>query len=400
MASQRRLLLVENSTGVGGSTISLFRLVSRLRNGPYRPLVLFYTENDYVSRFKELGIEVTLLRGQRQAVASSSSSACLARPRPDGVTAWARSWRRLLWKDIPEAFQIRHLIRKRGIGLVHVNGRFSSSRGAILAARLARVPCLCHLRDFHSFDRVDRWFARGVDVFLYISKAVQLHTERLLPRAKGQLVYDGVDLADFQRGIDPSNEREGWGLSKDHVVVGNMGRLVEWKGQHVFLEALSYVAGDIPRLRALVAGDSDPPGKSPYVEGLRGIVRDLGLEGRVIFTGFVTDVPRFMAALDVFVHSSIRPEPFGLTILEGMASGLPVVATAAGGPLDLLQEGETGRLVPLGDPHAMAEALRQILSDREKAARMGEAARNRVAQCFTIEKFVEDMERAYSTVLP
>ncbi|MDO8672181.1 MAG: hypothetical protein Q7O66_12250 [Dehalococcoidia bacterium] len=112
--------------------------------------------------------------------------------------------------------------------------------------------------------------------------------------------------------------------------------------------ALSHIAGDFPRLRDLVAGEPDPPGETSYLERLRGLTRDLGLEGRVNFLGFV---------------------------------------------------GDDGRLVPLGDPRTMAEAQRQVVSDRETAARMVETARNQVSQRFTLDKFAEGVERAYSMVL-
>jgi glycosyltransferase involved in cell wall biosynthesis len=398
MKRQRVVLLIENSTGIGGSTVSLFRLVSRLREGPYQPLILFYRDNDYVPRFRELGVGTAFMTGDRGAARRTPVPS--AGKRRKSIASLAKGYRRLFSRDIPEAIQIYELIKKKEVCLVHINGRFSSSRGAILAAKLARVPCLCHIRDFHSFDALDRWFARGVNAFLYISRAVQVHTERLLPSARGHLVYDGVDQAEFQAYISPTLERERLGLGRGDLVIGNIGRLVEWKGQHVFLEALSRIADEFPGLKALVAGDPDPPTEASYLERLKGLTRDLGLEARVTFTGFAADVPRFMATLDVLVHSSIRPEPFGLTILEGMAAGRPVVATAAGGVLDLIQEGETGRLVPLGDPYSMSEVLRQILSRREEAARMGEAARRQVAQRFTVEQFAEGVERAYSNVLP
>ncbi len=389
---------MENSTGVGGSTISLIRLVKGLQAGAYKPFVVFYRPNAYLPKFAELGIETTVMSDDRGI--TSRGPASLAVSRVGGVASLTRGYRRLLRKDLPEAFRLRDLIKRRGAYLVHINGRLSSCRGAILATRLAQVPCVCHVRDFYSFSSLDRWFAKWVDLFLYISKAVQTHTEAALPWARGQLIYDGVNHLEFQKSPAVSTVRDEFGLSEWDQVVGNVGRLVSWKGQHIFLEALSRVAGEFPRLKAVVAGEPDPPADQSYLQRLIDLTRDLGLKGRVVFAGFVEDVPRLLVSLDVLVHSSTRPEPFGLTILEGMAAGLPVVATAAGGALDLVHDGKTGRLVPPGDALSMSEAIRQILSNRADASRMGEAARKHVAQHFSVKQFAEGIEQAYSSVLP
>jgi glycosyltransferase involved in cell wall biosynthesis len=110
-------------------------------------------------------------------------------------------------------------------------------------------------------------------------------------------------------------------------------------------------------------------------------------------------VPRLMSALDVVVLSSSAPEPFGRVVIEGMAAGKPVVATAAGGVLDIIEDGLNGLLVPCKDSKAMAEAILQLLSDRGKAERMGLAARQRVAERFTVEHHVAKVQSVYESVM-
>ena len=128
-------------------------------------------------------------------------------------------------------------------------------------------------------------------------------------------------------------------------------------------------------------------------------MNSLGLKEKAIFTGLRNDVPRLMAALDVVVHASSQPEPFGLVVIEGMAAGKPVVATAAGGVLDIIEDGVNGLLVPCKDSKAMARAIIKILSDRDKAEQIGNAARQRIFEKFTVRHQVTAVQNLYDSIL-
>jgi glycosyltransferase involved in cell wall biosynthesis len=132
---------------------------------------------------------------------------------------------------------------------------------------------------------------------------------------------------------------------------------------------------------------------------LQSLTKSLGLENRVVFTGFRTDVPRIVQALDVVVLSSSAPEPFGRVVIEGMAAGKPVVATAAGGVLDIIDDKVNGMLVPCKDSAAMADAVLELLSDREKARQIGIAARRRVEEKFTVQHHVAAVQGLYDAIL-
>lgn len=138
---------------------------------------------------------------------------------------------------------------------------------------------------------------------------------------------------------------------------------------------------------------------SRYLDRLHVMVKFLGLGEKIIFTGHRSDVPCLVAALDVVVHASSTSEPFGLTVIEGMAAGKPVVATAAGGVLDIIEDGVNGLLVPCKDSKAMARAILQILSDRDKAKKMGLAARRRVTERFTVQQQVTAVQKLYDSIL-
>jgi len=138
--------------------------------------------------------------------------------------------------------------------------------------------------------------------------------------------------------------------------------------------------------------------KDAYIESLRQSVARLGLDGRVVFTGFRMDVPELLSECAVSVLPSLS-EGLSNTLIESMAAGVPVVATRVGGNPEVVDEGRTGLLVPPRDPAALAEAICRTLQDRELARQFGEAARQRVAEHFSLERMLRDTERLYVNLL-
>jgi len=160
-----------------------------------------------------------------------------------------------------------------------------------------------------------------------------------------------------------------------------VGRLAPWKGQHVFLEAFAraFPAGGAGAdegtrsAEALLVG-SALFGEDDYVAALHAQVADLGLEGRVRFTGFVDDVAALLAEVDVVVHASVVAEPFGQVVVEAMAAGRPVIASDLGGPAEVVTDGVDGLLSPAGDADALAACLVRLADDAGLRLRLGRAA--------------------------
>jgi glycosyltransferase involved in cell wall biosynthesis len=203
------------------------------------------------------------------------------------------------------------------------------------------------------------------------------------PRRRVATVYPGLPLDEVERrrGAGSALRRElGWA---DRRLVGIVGRLDSWKRQDVFLRAAADVAAARPDVRFVVVGGPTQKGEGAYADELRGLADELSLAGRVRFTGDVADAYAWLDALDVVVHCSTR-EPFGLVVLEAMALGKPVVATAAGGPPEIVGDSDAAVLVEAGDVRAIAEAVTALVDDQEAAAELGARARAR-AQEFSEE---------------
>jgi len=407
MAPKRhRILYIEKSVSVGGSVISLYELVRGLDINCYEPCVLFHGSNPYRERFRVLGAQVITLSEQPPvavpAVDSRRDIAVSLSHYGNWLATGYRTAKQvylLARRDWPLARRLACLIRDEEIDLVHCNN--SLNRAAVLAARLAGVPQICHVRMLHDLSFVDRYLARFVNSFIYISGVVErCYLGQGIPAGRGQVVYNPIDIEAFGQTDHSAALRAELRLADQDWVISNVGRLDWWKGHEDFLQAMAEVVRSQPNVKALIVGaaDSDPQNQA-YCRRLQQLVIDLGLSGHVIFTGFRTDIPRIMAASDVVVHSSSEPEPFGRVVVEAMAAGRPVVATAAGGVLDIIEDQVTGLLVPPKNATLMAKAIQQLLQNREQARIMGECARQQTSRRFSVKQHVTAVQQIYQRVL-
>ena len=288
------------------------------------------------------------------------------------------------------------VIRRRRVDIVHSNVMRASFYAA-LAAKLSRQPLVWHVRDIHPPS--ERWYARLMCRLSRRVIAISQAVAAPLPcPAKAAVVYNGLDLEEYPTGLDGAAVRAELGLPANAPLAGIVGRLRAWKGQDRFLRAAAMVAQQLPQARFLVIGGSIFAGSEAYEAGLRQLAVELGLAERVIFTGQRDDLPRLLAALDVLVHCS-EAEPFGRVLIEGMAARRPLVAFADGAVPEIVLHGETGLLVEPGDELALAAAMIELLSDQERARRLGAAGRLRVERYFTAAQTARSVEAVYSHLL-
>ncbi|MFH1929184.1 MAG: glycosyltransferase [Chloroflexota bacterium] len=403
-----RILYIEPASTPGGSVVSLYYLVRGMDRSRYQPVVLLSPDNPWVGRFRALGVEVLA----QNVYQRPGDTVAIKRAKQTMVSRGLQRGRwgqrlyhfagfcwRALRQTWPQSRAIARLVRQERIDLVHTNWRIGCDRPGIIGARLAGVPCVAHMRAFEQLNGFDRALTRSVAAFICISRALE---ENL--RAQGAhmresvVVYNGLDPADLVAAADAAQVKGEFGFDPEAPVVAVVGRLDRWKGQDYFIEAMSQVVRDVPEVRALIVGDPEPYCLD-YFEELKSLVESFGLSGRVVFAGHRSDVPRLMRAFTVLVHSSSEPEPFGRVIIEGMAVGLPVVATRAGAVPEIIEDGVSGILVSPRDPNAMAEAVISLLRDPQRVSNMGKAARRRVEELFTVRQYVAGVEQVYQQVL-
>jgi glycosyltransferase involved in cell wall biosynthesis len=230
------------------------------------------------------------------------------------------------------------------------------------------------------------------------------------PGARVEVVYNPVDLARFDPArIDPADararlQRELGGLPERRLLLGVVAQISPWKGQDSAIEALRLLVGDGIDAQLLLIGSAKFVSRATrydnegYLAEMRARIARSGLEDRVSWLGEREDVPELMRALDVLLLPS-REEPFGRTLIEAMALGVPVLATNVGGPREIIEDGREGYLLSPSEPAAWARAVRAIADSEQLRGEMGLAGRRRVEQAFTVEHHLAAMLSVYERAL-
>ena len=297
--------------------------------------------------------------------------------------------------------KLADLMNEKRINVAHAHSYtpyFYAATAAALGAR-AKVIFTEHGRfypDHLSLKRVlynqflIRHTAQVTAVAGYIRES--LARFELIPRRRVKVIYNGIDPERFDNGVNVAEVRRELRLSAKHKVIGTAARFDPIKDHATLLRAFAKVAGQEPDARLLLVGDGP---QRPETEAL---ARELGLNGDVIFCGMRDDVPRMLAAMDVFVLSSLS-EGASVTLLEAMAARKPCVVTRVGGNPELVESGRTGLLSHRGEADELARKLLWLLDHSARGAEMGEAGRERVLQHFTLARMFSDFEQLYGEVL-
>jgi glycosyltransferase involved in cell wall biosynthesis/O-antigen/teichoic acid export membrane protein len=286
-----------------------------------------------------------------------------------------------------------HVLKRERIAVVYCN-TVRSSVYAALAAQCAGRPLLWQVHDILRPGVYLRWMASRAERTVTVSEAAAAPLRSVLPAHVPVVVIpNGVDPAAYARAGEAGvRVRRAWGVSADAPVIGLVGRLEPWKGQADFVRAMAIVSARLPAARFVVVGGAIFGEREAYRCELEQLVHELGLNETLIFAGHTDDIAAVYAALNLLVHCSIEPEPFGRVLIEGMAAELPVVAYAAGGVVEIVVPGETGLLVPFRDTRALAEAVLKLLRSPELARRMGVAGRQRVERVYDVQTLTRQAE--------
>ena len=297
----------------------------------------------------------------------------------------------------PELIRLYSIIKRRKIDIVHVNNNIIAGIPAIIAAKIAGVPCICHIRQTRKLIKREKFFANFVDCFILINKDAYDVYNKDIPAEKLYMVHDGIDLREFAPLVRGGFRKE-YKLNGSPLI-GLVGRIIKGKGHKEFVMASKKVLKVKPDTKFVIAGSAKGGGDEYYKE-VRSLVKSEELDNNIIFTGWRDDIVSVISDLDVLIQATTTyPEGFGLTIIEAMALEKPVVATNIPGPADIVVDGETGFLIPPQDPDLLASAIIRLLDKQDLARQMGINGRRRVEEMFDIRKNVKKIEGIYEQIL-
>ena len=328
-------------------------------------------------------------RGVASPIACRRGGELESRARAVGADVRPLPFRGDLWP--PAILVLARLLRRERPDALLLHDPHAVSAGLVAARLAGRVPRVAVRRvDFPLRGVFSRAKYAACDRVIVVSQAIGSVVERGgVSPGRLRLVYEGVP----DRGPSEGGREAllALGVPPGVPVIGNVAALTGHKDQATLVEAMALLRPRLPEARLVIVGEGELRG------ALEAQVRERSLADRVVFAGFRRDLDRLLPAFSVFCLSS-HLEGLGTSLLDAMAFGLPVVATAAGGIPEAVENGVTGRVTPPGDPGALADALASVLGDEERRRAYGAAGRKRFLELFTADHMVEETLRVVEEV--
>jgi glycosyltransferase involved in cell wall biosynthesis len=390
-------MIFDHTAMLGGGEIALLNLVRNLDATHFTPIVVLASDGPLRERLLAASVQTHLI--------PLSSSVTHARKDRLGLSTLLRLGD--VVACFTYVFRLARFIQAHRIDLVHTNSLKADLLGGV-AGRLAGRPVLWHIRDRIDGDYLPaavvkcfRFLCRVIPTYVVANSAATLRTLSLKDAVPSDTVYSGIESKQRTRVVHDGvadDQLNDISASERAPVIGLVGRIARWKGQHVFIDAASIVHQHFPAAKFQIIGAALFE-ETDYEMEIKNLVKQSNLSDVVEFLGFRSDVPDLIRKLNVLVHASITAEPFGQVVIEAMSAGKPVVATAGGGVLEIVADGQTGMLVPMGDAQSMAQAIIKLLKNPAAAAEMGVRGRERMLAHFTIERTARKMESVYDSML-
>jgi glycosyltransferase involved in cell wall biosynthesis len=381
-----RILYVTDSPTVSGAEHVLFQYLDAFRPPEHETHVLLRRSNT------RLSAELDARKIAYTATNGFSTEVIRTTARPDVLLNFAAAFRRI-------SREMATLRRKWRYDVVH-SISYPSSLYVALAHQDAAVRHVWHehnIKRTHRFNRpIYRFVARTCARVVGPSNAVVTALASAgIPADKLLTVYNGIDLERFipQQAIRRAT-RSGLGLMEDEPAVGLMGQMLPYKGHATLVAAAPRVLAQVPKARFFFVGALENP---PYEAQIKTLARQHGVESRVVFTGWRSDIQAVLQAMDVVVVPTLTPEPAALSLMESMALERPLVASRTGGTPEIVKDGETGILFEPGNVTQLAAAIERLLHDPNLRERLGSAARARVSREFGKARHLARMEQLYRT---
>jgi glycosyltransferase involved in cell wall biosynthesis len=294
--------------------------------------------------------------------------------------------------------------RKHKIEVIHGTEKPRDAFYGYLLSRLTGAKSITHLH-----VKCEDWISpltklamrRGdamIGVSDFVAKSILAEG---YPASKTYHVVNSIDASRWDYNLDREPVRNEFGIAPDTALISIMARLFHWKGHTQLLEALARVRDRSNNFKLLIAGEDDPrttPGRGSYMAELKALTAQLGLQDRVVFTGFRRDIPQILAATDIYAMPTFE-EPCAVAFLEAMAMKKAVIALDSGGTPEMVEHGKSGLLSPVGDIDQLAANILELIADPAKRREMGEYGRMRVETYHTPRRLADEVAQVYDRLL-
>jgi glycosyltransferase involved in cell wall biosynthesis len=403
-----KVVYLNPSGQLGGAERMLLDMLASLRAlEPEWPLhLLAAEEGPLLKKAEALGVKTTVLRFPAALARLGDAAADGNAGKQTSRFALILRLLRALPSTALYVKKLRRVVRELEPDILHTNGFKMHLLG--VWAKHSVVPLIWHIHDYLSLRplmaRLLRRYSKRCAVAIANSGSVAADIKKVCgEELKIETIYNGIDVDEFSP-VGPALDLDALAgfapAPAETVRVGILATLSRWKGHQTFLHALSLVPPTLP-IRAYVMSGAlyQTKGSQYSLEELKTLAGSLGLQHRVGFTGFLSAPAEAMRALDIIVHASTQPEPFGLVIAEGMACGRAVIASEAGGAAELIEAEVNALGHPPGDAVRLAERITLLASDPTLRARLGAAGRATAERRFSRARLAKELIPIYRAAL-
>jgi len=368
---------------LGGSHTCLYNLINCLDNRKYTIFVGLYQNNSYTSKLQDIGIRVIFIKRNPHLAGLV-------------IIRKMRNWYRLVYLH---RLQLKKILLTHKIDLLVLNNSISGCNDHLQVCKKIGVPVIVYERGFINYSKADISLTDSIHASIAVSRAVYKNMNYYQYRNASSVIYDGLPV-DQILGHNVSEIEKikwKWSIPRNSIVIGIIGNIREWKGQEYFVKAFLLLSKKYYNMYALVVGGYGIEDEQ-YLKRLENLAVDSVARERLIYTGYREDISDLLRIMDVFVHASIRPEPFGMVILEAMLQKVPVIASNIGGPVEILMNGECGILVPPQNEAAIANAIEKYLNNPSFRNEMVDNAFKRMIKDFDLRKTVKQTEEIFQGI--
>jgi glycosyltransferase involved in cell wall biosynthesis len=392
------VLIVDEGQGFGGTVVVATTLMRHLSPERYTATLASAADMRFLAIRKEGTVSVVHMAPRFTYVeAGKLREICLRVPVFGRILNFVGS-KFMSLANLPHYIGLARIMQRERVALVHCNN-FANIDG-LLMAWLFRVPCILHA---HGMDDVvgpvGGWLCRRLEpLVVAISRAVADSIQSLgVPGTRIRVLHNPISQT-FGAGSSPIDLRSTLGIPKDAISVGIVGRVVRWKGQLEFVRACIRALIEQPNLHAIVVGDAADYDDS-YFREVRSLAANSTVCNRIHFAGFVAETEAIYTALDVLVHASIEPEPFGLVITEAMSHGVAVIAANQGAPPELIEHGVTGFLENPSDTQSLSRRITVLAQDTALRRRIALAGQHHAVSTFDPANYASALADIYDEAL-
>ena len=370
MASKPYNILYLSSFGslMGGGQQSLFYLVSNLDKALFCPHVILPSEDNMADKLRSYDIKVTILE------------------LPKVVNL-------KIIRNFSVLYKLFKLCSAYNIDVINTDGPRNTFYAG-LVANMKRIPLVWHIRASNP-DRYDRFLYYLSSKIILVANALRQRFSWINKPDKFVTIYNGIDLKEFQPKKYANFLRQQYGISDNSLLISVTGR-IEWlKGQKYLIEACGEVNNRLKDFYVLLVGDIV---ESHYMKECIEKAKELEIQDRIIFAGYKTNISDILNQTDIFVLPSLF-EAFPRSVIEAMGLGKPVIVTDVGGCAEAVEDRVSGFVVPVKDVKCLADRILMLGLDKNLRLKIGNAARMRAEEVFSIEKNVRETESIYKEVL-